>query len=83
MHTLSGILEQTEAAIAFEWNFNRHDTEWKDKALNKHERHLSKIRSKLNLEGECADCRCIFQAPLNPTICEFCGSSDIRSTYFC
>ena len=81
MNTLSGILEQTQAAIDFQWNFNRHEKEWKDKALNNHD--LSKIRSKFNLEGECADCRSIFQAPLNPTVCEFCGSSDVRSTYFC
>ena len=83
MNHLSGLLEATELAIDVEWRFNRHDRAWKDEALQKHSVLLDKIRHKYNSEGECAVCRCIFQAPLTPGPCGFCGSTDVRSIYFC
>lgn len=80
---LSGLLEQTEKAESIQYWFNTHSTIWKKRQMYWYGHLWGKIRSKFNLEGECCDCGCIFQAVPHLEPCEFCGSDNIASPYFC
>lgn len=83
MTMLLGLKQRVEWAEAVQVRINNWLREQRFRATGDHERLMKKTLRQANLMTLCRSCGRVMDTAINHINCEFCGSADTCSPYYC